>query len=225
MVYRKSLNDPKLNPSKIVDESVKKIILEHISKYNTAKEAFAAGIVVYHKDGKTPIKRVRVSQSDIKTTKNKTAQDILAQKKFAVKDKSGKVFKYMSYGNIHHVEIIKNNETGKTKGEFVTMMAASHRAKGINIPKQPIIKTDHGEGWEFIMALHINDMVSVEKSDGKRAFYRVQKLNPTLMLRLATAATLTKKEEEIHISINKDNFKKHEIQLHRVNAIGHFIND
>ncbi len=225
LVYRKSLNDPKLNPSKIVDESVKKIILEHISKYNTAKEAFAAGIVVYHKDGKTPIKRVRVSQSDIKTTKNKTAQDILAQKKFAVKDKSGKVFKYMSYGNIHHVEIIKNNETGKTKGEFVTMMAASHRAKGINIPKQPIIKTDHGEGWEFIMALHINDMVSVEKSDGKRAFYRVQKLNPTLMLRLATAATLTKKEEEIHISINKDNFKKHEIQLHRVNAIGHFIND
>jgi hypothetical protein len=82
-------------------------------------------------------------QSKIKTTKKNTAEDILQQTKFGVKDKSGKVFKYMSYGNNHHAEIIQNIETGKIKAEFVTMMEASNRVKGINMPKQPIIKTDY----------------------------------------------------------------------------------
>jgi hypothetical protein len=62
----------------------------------------------------------------------KTAEDILQQSKFGVKDKSGKIFKYMSYGNTHHVEIIRNVKTGKIKGAFVTMLEASHRVKGIN---------------------------------------------------------------------------------------------
>jgi hypothetical protein len=81
--------------------------------------------------GKNPIKRVRVLQSKIKTTKKNTAEDILQQTKFGVKDKSGKVFKYMSYGNNHHAEIIQNIETGKIRAEFVTMMEASNRVKGI----------------------------------------------------------------------------------------------
>jgi hypothetical protein len=52
----------------------------------------------------------------------------LQQTKFGVKDKSGKIFKYMSYGNNHHVEIIQNIKTGKIRAEFVTMMEASNRA-------------------------------------------------------------------------------------------------
>ncbi|VVM19132.1 hypothetical protein BSPWISOXPB_3690 [uncultured Gammaproteobacteria bacterium] len=57
----------------------------------------------------------------------------------------------MSYGNNHHAEIIQNIETGKIKAEFVTMMEASNRVKGINMPKQPIIKTDYGNEWKFLM--------------------------------------------------------------------------
>jgi hypothetical protein len=46
-----------------------------------------------------------------------------------------------------NVEIIQNIKTGKIRAEFVTMMEASSRVKGINIPKQPIVKTDYGDEW------------------------------------------------------------------------------
>jgi DNA-directed RNA polymerase subunit H (RpoH/RPB5) len=38
--------------------------------------------------------------------------------------------------------------------------------------------TRHGDKWKFLMALHINDIVSIEReSEGsERVFYRVQKL-------------------------------------------------
>jgi CRISPR-associated endonuclease Csn1 len=132
----------------------------------------------------------------------------------------------MSYGNTHHVEIIKNSKTGKVKGEFVTTMLASHRAKGINIPKQAIIKTDYGQDWEFVMALHINDTVSIEQGDGERVFYRVQKIDTgakRFVLRLGIASTLKNKDEEIYIGISKDNFDKYKIVKHDINTIGHFI--
>jgi hypothetical protein len=54
----------------------------------------------------------------------------------------------MAYGNTHHVEIIQNIETNKIEGKFVTMMEASHRVKGINRDKQPIVKINHGDKWE-----------------------------------------------------------------------------
>ena len=229
LVYRKTL-DSKFtdkNAGSIVDKTVQSIILEHIENYKTSKDAFADGIKVYHKDGKTPIKRVRVLQS--KTTEKK-----LAQGKFGVKDKSGKVFKWMVYGNTHHVEIIRHKETGKIKSEFVTMMEAHRRAmtgtksaKKRDVVKENIILTNHGNDHEFLMALHIDDTVSVENEMGERTFYRVQKLGGgyDLTLRLHTAATLKNKNEEFAISINKDNFNKHKFQLHRINAIGHLIND
>ncbi len=223
LVYRKTLN-PEFtikNAMSIVDEQVKNIVLEHVSNYKNTKEAFNKENLQILKLGKNLIKRVRVLQS-------KTTEEKLKQNKFGVKDKSGKVFKYMSYGNTHHVEIIQNTKTGKIKGEFVTMMQASHRAKGINMPKQPIIKTNHGGEWEFLMALHINDTVSIEKDDGERMFYRVQKLemgNKNIVLRLNIASTLSNKDEELNIGISKENFNKYKIKLHKVNAIGGLIDD
>ncbi|MDC9727486.1 MAG: type II CRISPR RNA-guided endonuclease Cas9, partial [Candidatus Thioglobus sp.] len=169
LVYRKTLS-PEFtlkNAMSIVDEAVKTKVLEHFENYPNPKEAFNSEHLALLKLGKNPIKRVRVLQS-------KTNEKKLENTKFGVRDKTGKIFKYMSFGNTHHVEIIKNSKTGKIKGEFVTTMLASHRAKGINMPKQPIIKTNHGEDWEFIMALHINDTVSIEQDDGERVFYRVQ---------------------------------------------------
>ena len=72
------------------------------------------------------------------------------------------------------------------------------------------------------MALHINDLVSVEH-DGERVFYRVQKLESggnKIMLRLHTAALLNNKNEELRLSINKDVFEKWSLRTEQINVIG-----
>ena len=121
------------------------------------------------------------------------------------------------------MEIIRHKVTGICSGQFVTMMEASRRAKGINRPLQPIIQADHGDDYELLMALHLNDVVSVEQ-DGKRRFYRVQVLdsaNKRITLRLHSAATikdphetLTDRESSIP-ALMKAGLRKHTI-----NAIG-----
>jgi CRISPR-associated endonuclease Csn1 len=179
LVYRKTL-DPsftRLNANNIVDENVKNQVIQHLAKYgDDSKQAFASNVTVHHRDQKTAIKRVRVLQS--KTTLKK-----LEQAKFGVRDRSGDIFKWMAYGNMHHVEIIQDKKTEKYQGVFVTMMEASHRAKGIKSHlnpsgwKQSIVRTDHGEEYNFTMALHINDLVSVLKNESEREFYRIQVLD------------------------------------------------
>ena len=230
LVYRKTLDSTftEKNTKSIVDETVKKIVEKHISKYQNIKEAFADNVTVYHKDGKTPIKRVRVLQSKIKKEKE------LGEAKFGVKDKQGKIFKWMVYGNTHHVEIIQHKETGQIKGEFVTMMEAHRRAMTgaksaikRDVVREKIVK-NHGEKYELLMVLHTNDTVSVVNEEGERIFYRVQKFGAganRMMLRLNTAAMINEKHEEISIVINTENFKKHKIRFHHINAIGHLVND
>jgi CRISPR-associated endonuclease Csn1 len=227
LVYRKNLepNFTEKSANSIVDDTIKELVHAHLDKYdNDFKKAFADGVTVYHKDGKTPIKRVRVLQSSTTQTKLETS-------KFGVKDKSGNVFKWMSYGNMHHVEIIQHKETEKYKAEFVTMMQASHRAKGIkstlnpNGNKQSIVKDEHGDEWKFIMALHINDLVSVDRVEGEREFYRVQKIETPngLTLRLNTASTIDNKKEGIRKSIAT--LMAGGLKKHRMNSIGVFIRD
>ncbi len=216
-VYRVDLNGDFSSgrAKKIVDENVKEIITRHLAKYaNDPKKAFAENITVFHKDGKTPIKRVRIVQS-------KTNLKKLEQSKFGVKNKRGEVFKWMAYGNIHHVEIIRNKLTGKIRGEFVTAMEASKRAKGIGAPKQNIVKTDHGENFEFLMVLHTNDLVEINTNGGKQ-IYRVQKISPgtnMVSFRLHTAAN-DNKLEGIDITVNNDFFDKRKISKLNLNAIG-----
>jgi len=197
----------------IIDDTVRDIIEKHLQEHdNNPKIAFAEDKTVYHKDGTTPIRRVRIRQS--KTTLKK-----LAQRKLGIKDHSGKVFRWMAYGNMHHVEIIRHRKTGKYSGKFITMLEASHRARGIHMPKQPIIKTDHGDDFEFIMALHINDMIEIS---GK--YYRVQVLDRDggrLELRLHTAATEKNKDEQIRKSIST--LMQMEMKKIAVNAIGGII--
>ncbi len=230
LVYRKTLNGnfTDKNVKNIVDDQVKQKVLQHIKQHSDIKTAFNEENLPKLTLGKNPIKRVRVLQS-------KTTQDKLAQTKFGVKDKSGNVFKYMSYGNTHHVEIIQHKDTGEIKGEFVTMMEAHRRAmtgtKSAQLRAvlvEPIVKTNHGDAWQFIMALHINDTISIENEHGERVFYRVQKLNIStkgFVLRLHTASTLANTDEELYIGIHKENFDKYQIKLHKVNAIGSIIDD
>ena len=229
LVYRKNLapNFTERHVSRIVNDTIKELVLAHLAKYdNDANKAFAKGITIYHKDSKTPIKRVRVLQSH-------TTQNNLEQSKFGVKDKSGNIFKWMSYGNLHHVEILQHQETGKYKGEFVTMMQASHRAKGIKSELNPegknqsIVKRNHGDDWQFIMALHINDLVSVSVEKDERKFYRVQKLMKDqgyLVLRINTASTISNQDEEIQLSIHRI-YTELDLRIHKLNAIGMLIHD
>ncbi len=218
-VNRKNLDGSFTQVDKIIDPIVRELVGLHLENHNNnPKLAFAEGVTVYHKDGKTPIKRVRVLQS-------KTTLDKLGKSKFGAKDKQGNIFKWLAYGNMHHVEIIKHKESGKYSGQFVTMMEATHRAKGINMPKQQIIKIDHGEDYDFILALHINDLVSMEK-DGQTLFYRVQVLDSggnRIVLRLHTTTVLNNKSEEIYFSINESSFAMWQLKKHLVNAIGKLI--
>jgi CRISPR-associated endonuclease Csn1 len=215
---------------KIIDPVIKEQVRLHLQKHgNNPKVAFSGIDPVLHKDGKTPIKRVRVRQSD-------TTLEELKQTKFGARNKQGKVFKWLAYGNLHHVEILRDKLSGKYSGEFVTMMEASHRAKGIGKIKQPIVKTDHGEGFEFVMALHINDIVSVEQ-DGRRLFYRTQYLdshNKRLKLRLHTAApvktqdkTKDKLRDQATTLSDKDStipaLMALGLQKHKLNILGKII--
>jgi CRISPR-associated endonuclease Csn1 len=234
LVYRKNLapDFTEKNAKNIVDATIQELVLAHLKKYNNdPKRAFAEGIIVYHKDGKIPIKRVRVLQS-------KTNEKKLIKTKFGVKDKMGKIFKWMSYGNMHHVEILQHQETGKYKGEFVTMMQVSHRARGIKSElnpegkKQSMIKADHGDGWQFVMALHINDLVSVNNDNGEKIFYRVQKLGGGYDLTLRLHTETSTKREKLLIENKKmlensfGNFISDlDLKLHKINAIGILVHD
>ncbi|HIL26406.1 MAG TPA: type II CRISPR RNA-guided endonuclease Cas9 [Nitrospinaceae bacterium] len=233
LVYRKTLSPDFTikNVKSIVDEVVREQVIKHLANYgNDPKKAFADGVKVLHKKGKKhiekPIKRVRVLQS-------KTTLKSLEKYKLGLKDKSGNVFKYMSYGNTHHVEIIQHKTTGKYKGEFVTMMQASHRAKGIKSElnpegrKQSLIKTTHGDEWLFIMALHANDLVSIALKEGSRGFYRVQALDNDggrLVLRLHTASTIANDSEKIRKAIQVL-MTSMDMTKHAINAIGIITDD
>ena len=222
-VYRKALDtDFKVTwVDEIIDPVVREQVRAHLENHNNdPKQAFADGQSVVHKNGTTLIKRVRVRQSKVPDL------DTLKKTKFGVRDRQGKVFRWMAYGNTHHVEVIRHRATGKYRGEFVTAMEAAHRARGINGPKRAVIQTDHGEAYELVMALHINDLVSIEE-DGKTRFYRVQKLDHTnsrVGLRLHTAATLNNSTEKLEKSVSTL-MKDYALQKHLVNAIGKLRND
>lgn len=218
-VYRKDLDGSFTQVDKIIDPIVQDQVRNHLAAYdNKPKQAFAEGITVFHRDGKTPIKRVRVKQADT------TLKD-LEKSKFGVRNRQGEVFRWMAYGNLHHVEIIRNKTTGKYKGVFVTTMEAAHRVRGVGKSKVAVIETDHGDQFEFVIALHINDLVSVDVSGGRK-FFRIQKLEQPfkLMLRLHTAATLDQKDEMIRKSVNSL-MTEFSLVKHNVNAIGKLQDD
>ncbi len=234
LVYRKTLTGDFTvkNANSIVDKTIKNQVLAHLKSFdNDSKKAFSPEVTVYHQDGKTPIKRVRVLQS-------KTSLKKLEQNKLPVKDTNGKIFKWMAFGNNHHVEIIKNTETDKIKGVFINMFEAHRRAmtgtksaKKRGIVQEPIIQTKH-DGNEFIMALHINDLVSVEIENGERVFYRVQKLGGgyDLTLRLHTVTTTKREKEFIENKTMLENsfsnfIKINNMKLHKINCIGTLLDD
>ncbi len=244
-VYRKTLleyfDDPdakkrtkahlikKLNA--VVDSAVKDILEKHLEKFEyRVREAFSDDHPVFHKDGKTPIKRIRIYQSRAIKTKQK-----LEKEKFGKRDKSGKIFKWYSYGNIHHIELFRKIDTGKVEGRFVTMMEAhrramtgtkSARARGVSL--EPIINKHLEDSYEFLMAIHRKSIVELTIDDHKE-FYYVKSLGqlsqgkqprPTLIPHIVAVGSEGKISDSISNLV-----KKFKIRPRRINVIGKFLDD
>lgn len=215
-VYRKNLDESfsARSVENILDPTVRQLVQKHLAKYDgKAKVAFAKDNPVMHKDGVTPIKRVRIIQS-------KSTLLQLEKTKLGIKDKQGNVFKWMTLGNTHHVEIFKHQESGKYKPRFVTTLEAKRRLYN----KQNIINTQLEE-HNFCFALHKNDLVSAKSTTGEAQYYRVQKFSAdtnVIMLRHQYASTLDNKNQEIRKSVSTL-MQAFEMQLISNNAIGKII--
>lgn len=213
-IYRRPLDDTFTQADKIIDPAVRKIVVQHLERCNNKpKAAFAEGVTIYHKDGKTPIRRVRILRPETALPNHETT-------KIGAIGQQGRVFKGLD-GICHHVKIFRNKNTGEYIGDFVNVM----EVRSLGKQKQPVIKTGCAEQFEFVMALHVNDTVSVEET-GRRIFYRVQKLDVGsngCMLRLHSAAASDGQDEEIHFSINEASFNGWRLQKHKINAIGKLI--
>ncbi len=216
--YRRPLDGTFTHANSIIDPAVRKIVVQHLERCNNKpKAAFAEGVTVYHKDGKTPIRRVRILRPETALPNPEIA-------KIGAIGEQGRVFKRLD-GLCHHVKIFRNKNTGDYIGDFVNMREARHQGKAAGKQKQPVIKTGPAEQLELVMALHVNDTVSVEQA-GRRIFYRVQKLDAGsngCMLRLHSAASSDGKEEEILFSIDEASFDRWRLRKHKINAIGKLI--
>ncbi|MCW0220182.1 MAG: hypothetical protein OJI67_17790, partial [Prosthecobacter sp.] len=116
-----------------------------------AKKAFAMPLL--HKDKTTPIRSVRL----LVTLGNSMG----IRRKNEAGHAAGAPFKHHPLGSNHHLELFAHTETGKWDGEIVSTFEAARRSS----MKQPIVKKDHGSNKEFIMALHVNDMVEIYQGD------------------------------------------------------------
>ena len=210
-VYRKEVH-PDLKLKAIIDPSVKKILEAHLLRFNNdAKQAFGGDNPVFHKDGKTKIKRVRVRQSN--TTAVKLEQD-----KFGVTDKAGKVFKWHSYGNVHRADVFRDEETGSLSSELVTVMDAkkerlNHRS------------SDGSDKNKLIFSLYKNDCVSLQL-DGEVGVFRLQKIsftNNTVEFVSNLVAKPLKKAQSKILTLNDENIKEYELKKLRVNILGKIV--
>ncbi len=161
----------------IVDDEVRRILVTWLDAGHVPEEAASHPPV--HKDGKTPILKVRLAEH--RNTGGMVAVE---------------GYKHYPKGSNHHIEIVENIKTKERRGCFVAMFDAAQRIHPLKgQPKLSLVQRDHGPDWEFKASLCINDMVELEDG-GRKTYYRVQKLSdPQVVLRLHTAATLENKEE------------------------------
>ena len=195
-VYRKRLEDlTDTMVGKIVDPVLRQAVQERVSKFgNDAKAALRnlRAQPFHHpkNPGGQPVRRVRIYE-------NRSPEQLFAVE--SQRDRSGGPFKYYAYGSNHHVEIFRNQETGKVEACFVTMMEAAKRARR---DKASIVDRKM-EGHDFLMSLSINDMVELDEG-GTPSLYRVQVLDTTakrLWLRHHRAATLKDNFDRVLVSI------------------------
>jgi CRISPR-associated endonuclease Csn1 len=159
LAYRKSVEELNLVEceKKVRDPIVKQILIEQISKHNgNLKKALAEPI--FHKDGKTLIKKVRLESF-------REDHSLLSV------SQNGKAYKYHLLGNNHHIEIFED-KTGKWNGRIISTFEAVKRTR---IEKKNVCSKIH-EDQKFVMSLASNQMLKISTSD-KVEYYRVQKIS------------------------------------------------
>ncbi len=214
VVYRKML-DGKFTEKqiqKIVDVELKELLLNHLDQHNgNAKLAFNPENLPKRHKSQAPIRHVRVV----------AAEQYNSDSHMEIKDKQlNKINTVYPLGNNHHIEIIRSKKTGKHKSLRVSTIEAANRARRL---KQPIIQKDHGDEWDFIMALHINDLVEATANNITR-IYRVQNISEKLTLRLHTASTQDHVEDQINTS-PKSLVENFHMKPLTINILGHRLYD
>lgn len=138
----------------IADRKVKELVELRLSQFNgDSKKAFVEPL--YHGNGKTPIRNVRI----LVTMSPETM--------VGIKDSTGKVYKYYSIAGNHHVDIYENAD-GERRAELVPRFYAAQRNWK---PK------DLGPEWRKLFSLCANDYVEFRGDDGQLTVYRIQKMS------------------------------------------------
>ena len=197
LAYRKSVEmlSNKECEDKIRDPAVKAIILKQISKHDgDIKKALAEPI--FHKDGKTPIKKVR-----LETKKEEHSL-------FEVRH-NHEPFKYHLLGNNHHIEIFED-KNGKWLPRVVSTYESAKRAR---TNKENIVSREFKDN-KFIMSLSSKQMLEII-NETKAEYYKVQNISVSsggrVMLKRDYSADLKDSSTSIDKTINalkKLNFRK-----------------
>lgn len=170
-VYRKKLDALTLPMvAKIADPVVKEIVRKRLKKFEInpdgrgkiGKEVWADPLYMKsNKGAKVLIKKVRI-------------RDVF-NNMIGIKDTNSKVYRYVTPGNNHHIEIFEyTDDRGKLKreGKVISMFEAVKRSQS----GRPIICQDYGNGMKFVCSLAKNEMFMLEVEPGEYVLHRVQKL-------------------------------------------------
>lgn len=199
----------------VVDMEVRKIL----QKYFSENEKYLENTPPLHKDGKTPIKKVRIKEN-----------------KSIMYDFRGQWEKFFVSGNNHHVEILehktkKNKDwTPKREWIFVTMLEANRRAKNKeNIvnrvgPWKNEIKNkifDNSE-WNFVCSLCNNDMVKFFPNPENKEEFEVCRIQKILATHWSVGLTshLTSLSDR-YFEISASSF--HRFQKIQIDALGNIF--
>ncbi|MGH9948980.1 MAG: type II CRISPR RNA-guided endonuclease Cas9, partial [Pyrinomonadaceae bacterium] len=140
---------------KIVDPTIMELVELRLSQFNgDLKKAFAEPLL--HKDGKTPIRNVRLFET-------RSPETFLG-----VKDASGNEYKYYPLAGNHHVDIFENIDSGERKAILVPRFYAAQRNW------KP---AELGPEWRKLFSLCANDYVEFRGDDGELKILRIQKMS------------------------------------------------
>jgi len=146
--YRVSLEKAAGKPAMIRDTAVRALIETRLAACgNDPKKAFPPGFELTHRDGKTPIRTVRVD------------------KKLNIDSVCGlpghAPVRWHLFKNNHHAEIIRNHQ-GKYRDRVVTTMRAARLMRQARVSAYG---QDIGTGDAIVLSLHVGDMVEIHDGD------------------------------------------------------------